>query len=257
MKKLFLVLFSIIILLNCTIFASATTIQMLKTNVIYLKDLSTDELKRLAEEQKELKEKIHLEAELLRERGYDENSPSINLLKEQWKNANDKEQIYYENWYNKFFGNDSDWTKEMEEYPVATYVWRYMKGLGYSDAVAAGILGNMMLECGGGTLKLKWDIYNDTKTFYGVCQWSKTYHPDVYGVSLESQMNYLHDTIKEQIDKYGFAYGGNGFDYEDFLKLEDAGEAALCFARAYERPNEAHIPVRAYFAQNAYNYFVK
>ena len=39
-------------------------------------------------------------------------------------------------------------------YPTAEYVWAFLKKQGFSDTVAAGIMGNMMAEVGGQTLKL-------------------------------------------------------------------------------------------------------
>ena len=41
---------------------------------------------------------------------------------------------------------------------TAQQVWTYLKSYGYSDSVAAGIIGNMMRECGGDTLNLDWNI---------------------------------------------------------------------------------------------------
>ena len=60
--------------------------------------------------------------------------------------------------------NNNIWAEKEAKYPVATYIWRYMKDLGWSDAVCAGIMGNMMAEVGGHTLLIiKWimvlDIY--------------------------------------------------------------------------------------------------
>ena len=55
---------------------------------------------------------------------------------------------------------------------IASQVWTHLKNYGYSDSVAAGIIGNMMRECGGDTLDLDWDIvghYNGDE-YYGLCR---------------------------------------------------------------------------------------
>ena len=43
--------------------------------------------------------------------------------------------------------------QKYNEYPVATEIWMFLKNCGYNDYVAAGILGNMMAEVGGNTLR--------------------------------------------------------------------------------------------------------
>ena len=127
----------------------------------------------------------------------------------------------------------------------------------YSDAVCAGIIGNMMAETSGGTLNLNWNIYDASGYYYGLCQWNKGSFPKVFGKDVKGQMDILRDTIKYQIDYAGFVYGGKGFDYEDFLEISDPEEAALCFAKAYERCAAQHVAPRAKYAKIAYDYFVK
>ena len=42
------------------------------------------------------------------------------------------------------------WDTRKEEYPAATEAWLIMKEeFGWSDTVCAGIIGNLMAECGG------------------------------------------------------------------------------------------------------------
>ena len=65
---------------------------------------------------------------------------------------------------------EAKWKKRMEEFPIATTVWLYLtKEMNYNPYVAAGIIGNMMAECGGQTLHLKWWSCNSTG-HYGLCQ---------------------------------------------------------------------------------------
>ena len=146
-------------------------------------------------------------------------------------------------------------TTNKSKYPVATEVWNYMKALGWSDAVCAGIMGNMMAEVGGHTLNLKYDAYDKNKAYYGLCQWSGKYYPQIQGTDLKTQCDFLRDTIKKQIDIYGKRYA-SGMNYKEFLKLEDPKEVALCFAIAYERCSSATYSVRQTNAVKAYDYFV-
>ena len=105
---------------------------------------------------------------------------------------------------------------------VAGEVWTCLKGYGYSDSVAAGIIGNMMRECGGDTLDLDWDIVGH-------------YNGDAY-------------------------YGGNynGITYSEFLRA-DTRTAAIAFERVYERCGDYanEDSRRANNAEAAYNKFHK
>jgi hypothetical protein len=135
-------------------------------------------------------------------------------------------------------------------YDNATIIWNYMKGLGWNDAVCAGIMGNMMAEVGGNTLNINPYLYNPSGYYYGICQWNKSAYGKIHGASLEAQLNYLRDTIQYEMNTYGKKYGG----YAGFLAITDAGYAAKAFADSYERcggwgnrPNNAYV---------AYSYFV-
>lgn len=88
-----------------------------------------------------------------------------------------------------------------------------------------------------------------------MCQWNKAYSEGVWGASLEEQCAFLRDTIAYEIDTFGYAYK-KGFDYEDFLQLTDCKQAALAFAKAYERCGSGSYAVRQKNALAAYNYFI-
>lgn len=142
---------------------------------------------------------------------------------------------------------------------AATQVWNKLKSYGYSDSVVAGIMGNMMRECGGDTLDLDWDIighYNGDE-FYGLCQWCLRYAPSsLRGASIDAQCEYLHQTIESEFATFGGNY--NGITYSEFLKA-DTRTAAIAFCCVYERcgdySNEG--PRRANNAERAYNNFHK
>ena len=146
------------------------------------------------------------------------------------------------------------WQKRKSEYPVASYIWLYMKELGWSDVVCAGIMGNMMAETGGNTLDLEPYLYYGQ--FYGICQWYLPYtNGYLSGADLEYQCDYLRDTIEEEFRVFGYKYSSY-MNYSNFLDLSSPSEAALAFAKCYERCASFSYDVRQSNAQKAYNYFV-
>jgi hypothetical protein len=244
MKKLISVILSIVLVLSTCSFTVATageTVEYSYTDMSSLvEQIST---------QDSLMEAAHNMAEAARALGYEENHDVIKLAQEEWWNA------YYQKKELKKAYNDlkARWNEKEKEYPIATYIWNYFKDLGYSDYVCAGLLGNMMGEVGGNTLVLQ--PFAQSKYYYGICQWSKSYS-QVWGASLEEQCNFLRDTIKYEIDTFGYCYS-KGFKYENFLKLTSASDAALCFAKTYERGASYTYKTRQNNAIVAYNYFTK
>ena len=128
-----------------------------------------------------------------------------------------------------------------------------MRKCGYNNYVCAGIMGNIMAECGGQTLAIQ--PYLRSGSFYGICQWSRRWYPGVQGATLKEQLKYLQNTIKYELDTYGSRYA-RGFNYEAFCNLKNSQSAALAFAKCYERCASAYYAVRKTNATNAYNYFV-
>ena len=126
-----------------------------------------------------------------------------------------------------------------------------MKDQGWNDAVCAGILGNMMAECGGHTLSLQPTASN--KYYYGICQWSKGY-PNVWYSNLDSQCEFLVNTIEYEFNTFGSSYK-RGFDFSSFLNLNDEKEVAKAFAKCYERCGSSSLNQRQKNATIAYNYF--
>ena len=150
------------------------------------------------------------------------------------------------------------WSEKSGEYPVATQVWRYMKEeLGWNDYVCAGVMGNMMAEVGGQTLNLQPYLYGHSgANYYGLCQWSSRYYPSIQGADVDAQLDFLASTVKKELDTYGYLFR-NGLDYEAFCNLTDAEDAAMAFAKAYERCGSGSYGVRQCNAIKAYNYFVE
>lgn len=127
-----------------------------------------------------------------------------------------------------------------------------MKAQGWNDYVCAGIMGNLMAEVGGQTLDIRYTL--SSSGYYGMCQWSRGYS-QVWGAGLETQCDFLRDTIKYEFDTYGSKYQ-KGFNFNSFLNMTDAQQAALAFAKSYERCGSGSYRVRQKNALKAYNYFV-
>jgi hypothetical protein len=250
MKKLFAIIgaISAIISVSISICAMDAT-----TSEVYIpsENYTQEELTILIQENEERMGHAHTMAESARALGYDEEHPVIQLAKTEWETANTDYLIYLE----KYAIIKQKEEKRMEEYPVATMIWNSLQEQGFNDYVCAGILGNIMTEVGGNTLEIKYWLTNPSNRYYGICQWSKKYNKEIQGGSLTEQLNYLKKTVKKEIDNFGHKYK-KGFDYNDFMNLQDAEEAALAFAKAYERCNSKHYSVRLVNAEKAYKYFV-
>lgn len=143
------------------------------------------------------------------------------------------------------------------DYEVAKYIWSYFKKLGWSDSVAAGVMGNIMTESGGQSLEdIQWWIKDSRGNHYGICQWSLKYYSEIDNASLDEQLDFLASSIEKEINSFGYKYK-SGFDYQQFLELDSVDEAALAFAKSYERcRGGSGYDRRTKNAKIAYNYFV-
>lgn len=216
---------------------------------IHLYEYTMEELEVLIAEQVEIKIKAHELAEAARALGWPEDSAPIIMAQTEHWNAK-LALVVYQARYDEL--KNSKWNLKKAEYPVATEIWLYMKELGWNDYVCAGILGNIMAEVGGQTLNIK--PLTKGKGYYGICQWSKTYK-SVWDTDLESQLDFLRDTIKYEIDTYGYAIS-KGFNFNSFLELTSEKEVARVFAKCYERCSSKSFQQRQKNATTAYNYFV-
>ena len=164
---------------------------------------------------------------------------------------------YYQAKYDEIIKAEEEelWRQKALQYPVATQIWRELKQFNFNDYVCAGILGNIMAEVGGQTLNIQYEKYSSSaKGYYGICQWSKSYK-DVWGLPISGQIDFLTSSIVYEFDTYGFKYR-KGFNYDSFVKLTNEKEAALAFAKCYERCSKASYEQRQINATKAYNYFV-
>lgn len=210
-----------------------------------------NELEELMQECLQRQNEAHKMAESARNLNYLDDHPIIKLAGNEWNSAYE-DYTYYLNIYTQEKEKiDNEWNNKMNEYPVATIIWRYMKDLGWNDYVCAGIMGNMMAEVGGQTLNIQ--PYAGS-SYYGICQWSSGYN-EVWGADLNGQLDFLRDTIQYEFDTFGYAYQ-KGFDYNDFLNLTNEQDAAKAFAKCYERCGSGSYSIRQKNATIAYEYFV-
>ena len=240
-----------------------------------------DELIILINETQTTKDNAHTMATSARALGWEEDDKLIKELQEIWHSAN-TEQIKHQKALDKILFEEAEaarkaeeeclaaeaakkaaeeearkaeeakWATKSSEYPAATQIWRYMKAQGWNDYVCAGIMGNLMTEVGGQTLDIRYSL--SSSGYYGMCQWNRGYS-QVWGAGLETQCDFLRDTIKYEFDTYGFKYQ-KGFNFNSFLNMTDAQQAALAFAKSYERCASGSYGVRQQNAVKAYNYFV-
>lgn len=183
--------------------------------------------------------------------GYAEDHPAVVMAKTDMDNTQ-ADVKYYQEKFNEF-EEYHKWEIKMEEYPVATQAWLYMRDtLGWNEYVCAGIMGNMMSECGGQTLNLNPSARNSSSGCYGLCQWYPKYYSHMQGASLEVQLEFLGTSIQKTFD--GWAGDAFNCDYDEFISLTDYKVVAKKFNDIYERPGY-YSEQRGENAQVAYEYF--
>lgn len=127
------------------------------------------------------------------------------------------------------------------------YIWQFLtQEMELSDEAAAGIFGNMMVECGGRSFSLQPYIYSPGGAYYGLCQWSTSnHHSRVRGGTLEQQLEYLRDSIESEM---------GSSCYRRFESADTASGASVIFAQWYERCADPYG--RQECAERAYERFV-
>ena len=134
-------------------------------------------------------------------------------------------------------------------YDQAQIVWNSLKNLGLNDYVCAGIMGNIMREVGGDTLDIsRWPVYSQT-VYYGVCQWAGSRKERLlrdFGTTLNDQIRFLSVELFEVIPQDN-----------SFYQMTDEREAALYFAKKYERCSSKGYEKRQRNATKALEYFTQ
>lgn len=153
----------------------------------------------------------------------------LNYCSYEWWNAHNTKTIYEQKIW--------EYEYKKTQYPNAAQIWEIMKSYGWNDIICAGILGNMMRECGGDTLSVNPYAQN---SHYGLCQWSRQYHPQAWGKDIAGQLEYLKNTLDISV-------------FNNCYTPEDAAEV---FCWKYERPSKTDpVSKRRNNARTAYNYF--
>ena len=190
----------------------------------------------------------------LKNLGYGDEHSAVKLALAEVNNTTEDYKYYI----NKQKEISQKWEKKKSEYPIATQVWLYMKDeFGWNDIVCAGIMGNMMAECGGcWTADLDWNV--DTEHGLGMIQWigsRKKLLVETYGKvpTVEEQLLFMKDEL----------YGTNGIEqqvsFEELNEIMNAStpeECAFAFATYYERCAKKYRAPRKDYAKQAYDYFV-
>jgi hypothetical protein len=215
-----------------------------------------DEANSLLDEATKRQETAQMVLNGLIELGYEPDHPAIVMAYAELENRTVDVAYYQEKQVE--WEEIHKWEVRALEYPIATQVWLYMKEeFGWSDIVCAGIMGNMMAECGGcWTSDLDWDV--SSSSGYGMIQWlggRKQQLFNIYGSSpsIEDQLNFMKDEL----------YGINGVTKQvtdnqlnKIMNADSPEDCAYAFACYFERCGEGHRWVRRDYARRAYEYFV-
>ena len=135
------------------------------------------------------------------------------------------------------------------DYSQARQVWNHLTSMGLNKYVCAGIIGNIMAEVGGQTLDIsRWPTYSKG-SYYGICQWGGSRRSRLlnsYGKSLNAQLSFLSVELYEVIPKSN-----------SFYNMQNEKDAALYFAKYYERCSSKSYNVRQRNATKALEYFTR
>ena len=166
-----------------------------------------------------------------------------------------EKDVVYESTTQQIASSQYNDTEEIEDdHYYARVIWNYLRyEMGLNEYCAAGIMGNIMTECGGQTLDIQPYITNSSG-HYGICQWNLRYFPEVRGKSLHGQLEFLNSTIRWIMNDFGDRYY-DGFNYNKFIEITDERVAAKAFAYAYEGSPKPCSQRRLDHATTALDYF--
>lgn len=215
-----------------------------------------DEANSLLDEATKHQETAQMVLDGLTELGYEPDHPAIVMAYVELENRTADVAYYQEKQVE--WEEIHKWEVRAAEYPAATEAWLYMKNeFGWSDTICAGIIGNLMAECGGcWTQDLDWQI--NTSHGMGMVQWiggRRTQLINLYGEnpSITQQLDFVRAEL----------YGLDGVtkqvtdsQLDKIMNAETPEDCAYYFACYYERCAEQHRYPRKGYARTAYEYFV-
>ena len=215
-----------------------------------------DEANSLLDEATKCQETAQMVLDGLTELGYEPDHPAIVMAYAELENRTADVAYYQEKQIE--WEEIHKWEERAAEYPAAAEAWLYMKNeFGWSNTICAGIIGNLMAECGGcWTQDLDWKI--NTSHGVGMVQWiggRRTQLIDLYGEnpSITQQLDFVRAEL----------YGLDGVtkqvtdsQLDKIMNAETPEDCAYYFACYYERCAEQHRYPRKGYARTAYEYFV-
>lgn len=149
-----------------------------------------------------------------------------------------------------------------EKFPTARAIWNFLRDLGYSEVVAAGIMGNFVAEVGDPSTKdINFDLdwKSNTGIELGLCQWTEGRRNDIikiYGPNptWEEQLQFMYNELT----------GTNGVrrqvseeQYQLIINATSPEKAAYYFAIYFERCHKGSYNARQFKAVQAYEYFTQ
>lgn len=143
---------------------------------------------------------------------------------------------------------------------VARNLWNYLRELGYSEVVAAGIIGNFVAEVGDPSTKdsnFDLDWRSNTGSEIGLCQWMGARKDAIIGrygnkPSCEEQIEFMHN---ELTGTNGVVRQVTEAQYQLITNALTPEDAAYYFALYFERCGSGSYRVRQFKAKQAYEYF--
>ena len=177
------------------------------------------------------------------------------------KTRNSKVSQYMKNYRGQAISGNSNRQK----------VWNYLKSKGYSEAAAAGVIGNLMWESGG-TSDIKLNAVESNGEGIGMCQWSYGRKRNFLNFLKSKGASWPTQDIQLQLDfmlselegnqwiwtNIGSEYGADAkVTIAQFKQCNDIAKATTYFCANFERchKKDAHLDTRIKYAQAAYNEF--
>lgn len=151
----------------------------------------------------------------------------------------------------------------------AERIWDYLRSLGYSEMGAAGILGNIVHECGSNDLNLIDPTIVNHIGCYGIVQWCPYPYSDHFnlggmyvGMPFEDQLRYLgtnsYGSIQNIISKSyvnGQLRSCGTTAYNELKNSNSIYEATKIFFNCYEGAGDSSLSTRQTLAYQAYAAF--
>ena len=146
-----------------------------------------------------------------------------------------------------------DLNKEKKE------IWGRLRGMGYSEAATAGIMGNWMAEssCNRTVTQghIPWSSFRKGYTGLGLAQWTSSGRQDNLFKMADKHktqwmdLNVQLELFEKEMKGYGFKSVG-GLD--GFKKLTDVNKAAVVFHNVYERSADTSMTYRKSQARKSF-----